>query len=391
MSQPPASLPAPGQRQSLGARLEAFGGVGPGFDLLRVVLASGVVVWHCFPLTTGNARLIDATPFWFAVNVFVPMFFVVSGFLVTASANRISVGPYLLNRIARIFPALIAVSLVAGLLFGPVATSLPLTDYLRDPLLFRYLLNGVGLLSYELPGVFTDNPIAAVNGSLWTVRFELACYAGLAVLMMLGLARTSWPYVLAYLILVGIALFLSATAASDEGFIPFNAGFLAQATKVLPYFLLGGLLWLLRDRIPLDGRLALLCALFLPTLGLFGDPAWLKQPLFWLGVGPPLAYLTIWLGLTRLPKLHILGGGDFSYGIYLFHFPILQMLIWGFGISQWWVLALVAAPIVLLTAAASWHLVERPALLWRKNWSIAGRQAAQAALSRAEQGPPPAS
>jgi peptidoglycan/LPS O-acetylase OafA/YrhL len=55
------------------------------------------------------------------------------------------------------------------------------------------------------------------------------------------------------------------------------------------------------------------------------------------------------------------------------------------------VLALVAAPIVLLTAAASWHLVERPALLWRKNWSIAGRQAAQAALSRAEQGPPPAS
>lgn len=373
----PAGAAAPPRRESLGTRLEAHGGVGPGFDLLRVVLASGVVFWHSFPLTTGNARMIDETPFWFVVNVFVPMFFAVSGFLVTASAHRVTVIPYLLNRIARIFPALIAVTLVAALVLGPIATSLPIGDYFRDPLLYRYLLNGVGILSFELPGVFTTNPFAhAVNGSLWTVRFELAAYAGLAFLMLFGLARAVWPYVLAYLGLVAIAVFLWQTGDGAQGFMPFDAGLLTQGTKVLPYFLLGGLLWLLRGRIPFDGRLAIACALLFPLMGLFGQPAWLKQPLFWLGVGPVLAYLTVWLGLARLPRLHILGGGDFSYGIYLYHFPILQMLVWSLGIRDWWLLSLVAAPIVLLVAAASWHFIEKPALALRRNWSVAGRQAA---------------
>ncbi len=379
MARPQPSPAARRPRATLGTRLEAFGGVGPGFDLLRMILASGVVFWHCFPLTTGNTRLIDATPLWFAVNVFVPMFFVVSGFLVTASAHRVSVGNYLLNRIARIFPALIAVSLVSGLVIGPVATSLPLADYFRDPKLYRYLLNGIGLLSYQLPGVFTSNPLAAVNGSLWTVRFELACYAGLAILMALGLVRARWPFVLAYLLMLAAALVLARDPAGSADQLPFDAGFFVQATKVFSYFLLGSFLWLLRHRIPFEGRLAGISALTLPLLGLFGDPAWLRQPIFWLAVGPALAYLTVWLGLVRLPRLHILGGGDFSCGIYLFHFPILQTLVWSLGIERWWVLALVAAPLVLLAAAASWHWIEKPALVWRRNWSIAGRQAALAA------------
>lgn len=366
--------------ETIGARLERFQGVGPGFDLLRVVLASGVVVWHCFPLTTGNARLIDATPLWFLVNVFVPMFFVVSGFLVTASAHRVSLVPYLLNRVARIVPALFVVVTLSALVIGPLVTSTPLASYFADPLVPRYVLNTVGLVAYRLPGVFETLPTpSVVNGSLWTVRFEYACYVGLGGLVLLGLARRWWPYALAYLLLLLVAVWLAvarAAGAEAGATLPIGEGILPQAMKVLPYFLLGGLLYVLRDRVPFDARLAALAAAAIPAVGLVGEASWLKVPLFWLALGPVLAYLTVWLGLARLPKPEILGGGDFSYGIYLFHFPILQLLVLWTGVRDWWLLALMAALPVLLVAAASWHFVEKPALVLRKRFSLAGRRAA---------------
>lgn len=366
--------------ESIGAGLERFSGVGPGFDLLRVVLASGVVVWHCFPLTTGDARLVDATPLWFLVNVFVPMFFVVSGFLVTGSAHRVALGPYLLNRVARIVPALLCVVALSALVIGPLVTTRPPGAYLADPLVARYFGNVVGLVAYALPGVFEGLPTpSVVNGSLWTVRFEYACYIGLGGLVLLGLARRWWPYALAYLLLMLVAAWLAvacAAGAEAGATLPIGEGILPQAMKVLPYFLLGSLLYVLRDRVPFDGRLALLSAAAIPLVGLFGEAAWLKLPLFWLALAPVLAYLTVWLGLARLPKLEILGGGDFSYGIYLYHFPILQLLVPWTGVRDWWLLALMAALPVLLVAAASWHLVEKPALVLRKRFSLAGRRAA---------------
>ncbi len=366
--------------ESIGARLERFGGIGPGFDLLRVVLASGVVVWHCFPLTTGNARLVDATPFWFLVNVFVPMFFVVSGFLVTASAHRVTLGAYLLNRVARIVPALLCVVTLSAAVVGPLVTWMPASAYFADPLVARYLGNVIGLVAYQLPGVFETLPVTGVvNGSLWTVRFEYASYVGLGGLMLLGLARRWWPYALVYVALVALAAVLAvarASGAAEGSVLPIGEGILPQAMKVIPYFLLGGLLFVLRDRVPFDWRLALASMLVIPAVGLLGDAGWLKVPLFWLALAPVLAYLTIWFGLARLPKPEILGGGDFSYGIYLYHFPILQLLVLATGVSDWWLLALMAAVPVVLVAAASWHFVEKPALVLRKRFSLAGRRAA---------------
>ncbi len=365
---------------SIGTRLERHGGVGPGFDLLRIILASGVVVWHCFPLTTGNARLIDATPLWFLVNIFVPMFFVVSGFLVTASAHRVTLGHYLMNRVARIVPALLCVVALSALVVGPLVTTRSPAAYFADPLVARYFGNVAGLVADALPGVFESLPVpGVVNGSLWTVRFEYACYIGLGGLILLGLARRWWPYALAYLLLLLLAVWLAAARAAGAeagATLPIGEGILPQAMKVLPYFLLGGLLYVLRARIPFDGRLALAAALAIPAVGLLGSAAWLKVPLFWLLLAPVLAYLTIWLGLVRLPKFEVLGGGDFSYGIYFYHFPILQLLVLWTGVRDWWLLALMAAVPVLLVAAASWHFVEKPALALRKRHSIAGRRAA---------------
>ena len=370
MNPPTVSIP-----ETFGTRLADFGGFGPGFDFVRLFLASGVVFWHCFPLTTGTPALIDATPFWFAVSSMVPMFFALSGYLVTASANRIAVGPYLLNRAARILPALACVVLLTAFVLGPLLSEKAVSAYFTDPALWRYLPSMIGLNSYRLPGLFLENPYpVVVNGSLWTVPYEILCYLMMAGLMVTGLVRRWSVLVGLFAALTALAFIGSALAPGTHGVIGalLKSGYFAQGAKIIPYFLLGAVTWLLRDRIPYSNRLALLSVIAVLAVGAVGDPAWRKSPLLWLLLGPPMTYLVVWAGLTRLPKPHFFGGGDFSYGIYLWHFPILQALVLLFGIKSWWLLGLVAALPVLAISALSWHLVEKPVLRWRKQSSAVG-------------------
>lgn len=367
---------------TLGERLDAHRGFGPGFDMLRLLLASGVVLWHCFPLTTGTPKLIEATPFWFLVSAMVPMFFALSGFLVIASAIRIPVGPFLLNRAARIVPALVVVVLAAALVMGPLVTTLPLADYFATPELRRYLVGTLGWPSYNLPGVFESNPLdGTVNGSLWTVPHEILCYLMVAALMVVGLASRWWA-------LIGIFLGLFALAFAAEvlapGTLPWpieaviRSPHFAQGSKIIPFFLLGALAYLLRHRLPIDARLAALSLVIVLLIGVLVEPSARKGALLWLASGIPLTYLVVWAGLTPLPKPNFLGGGDFSYGVYLWHFPILQLLVMAFGFTQWWALGLAAIAPVLLVSAASWHFIEKPALKLRKRYSTVGSRLAAA-------------
>ncbi|QMW22685.1 acyltransferase family protein [Sandaracinobacteroides saxicola] len=367
--------------RSFEARLAEYSGFGPGFDFVRLFLASGVVLWHCFPLTTGTPQLIEATPLWFFLSAMVPLFFVVSGYLVTASANRLEVGPYLMNRAARIVPALSIVVVVSALLLGPLVSSLPVDRYFTDGMVARYLLNIMGIPGFLLPGVFEANPLkGVVNGSLWTVPHEFLSYAMMAVLMLLGLAKRWWSV---GAIFAGLTLLAFARVLLPAGTLPgpldavIQSNHFAQGSKIIPYFLLGALIYLLRDRIPYDGRLAALAMIYLVGVGFVVPPDARHEPMLWLLSGPPLAYLVVWAGLTPLPALTIAGrGNDYSYGIYLWHFPILQLLVMAFGFTHWGMLALVAVPIVLAVAMLSWHLVEKPVMRWRKRYSLMGAHVA---------------
>jgi peptidoglycan/LPS O-acetylase OafA/YrhL len=93
----------------------------------------------------------------------------------------------------------------------------------------------------------------------------------------------------------------------------------------------------------------------------------------------PVAYLTVWLGLMRPPKIPF---GDLSYGVYLFHFPIEQSVMQLFpGIGGWWRLALLALPSTVLCAWLSWALVEHP-ILTRKKDVLAALDRAYVELAR---------
>jgi peptidoglycan/LPS O-acetylase OafA/YrhL len=112
--------------------------------------------------------------FWLYVESLLPMFFALSGFLITASAQRLALGNFLINRGLRIFPALVVEIVFSAIVLGAACTVLPLRQYYASGVFFEYLLNVTGYVHYFLPGVFLNNPHeGVVNASLWTIPWEL--------------------------------------------------------------------------------------------------------------------------------------------------------------------------------------------------------------------------
>lgn len=164
------------------------GGPTSGFDYLRLILAIGVLAWHSYPLTQGDVAAGQFMSGWGGalVRLILPMFFALSGFLVAASLERNTLGTFLAFRALRIAPALVVEITLSALILGPLLTTFSIGDYFGDPRLAKYFLNVVGYIHYQLPGLFAQNIYPnVVNGSLWTVPFELECYCALVVLALL--------------------------------------------------------------------------------------------------------------------------------------------------------------------------------------------------------------
>jgi peptidoglycan/LPS O-acetylase OafA/YrhL len=314
---------------------------GNGFGGLRLALAGGIVAFHSVTLTHGGG---DAMPLFAqaAARLILPAFFALSGFLVAGSLARAeSLREFLLLRLIRLLPALSLVVAMTALVLGPLLTDLSWRDYFRDPLLPDYFRNVWGQPQYALPGLFLHNPRAGiVNGALWTIPLEAACYVVLAGSMLLSGLKQLVPVAMACVLLVpGLGL-------------P-NQDFFAS-------FALGVLLYRLGDRLirhPLLGLGAVAAALFV-------EYRFAYTPL----VAVPLAYGVIWLGCLRIPPW--MTRADYSYGLYLCAYPLQQALVTAMPAQGWlgnlmtgWFLGLGAAMLL-------WHGVEAP-ILTRKHELIA--------------------
>ena len=336
-------------------------GATSGFDYLRIGLAVAVVGVHSLRITTGpDALEAVSVPMAALINLILPLFFGLSGFLVAGSLERVrDLRVFLAFRALRIFPALTVEVALSAAVLGLLLTTLPTSEDLTDPLTARYLANAAGIVSFRLPGVFGANPTQEVNGSLWTVPYELECYILLSVLALLTVARR--PRLLAGLVLVWGLLLCASTVlnVSDTGMAVTVAG--AETARVsvsyllVPSFLAGVALYVIRDRVPFSnaltaaaGLLAWACLLSPWTYGLATFPA---------------AYLAAGLGLQTPPKSRLLRSGDYSYGVYLYAYPV-QQAVWQLApAGQSYVGNLVISLVcVSLFAVFSWHVIEKPAL-----------------------------
>jgi peptidoglycan/LPS O-acetylase OafA/YrhL len=350
--------------------LDKHRGVGPGFDLLRVVLAIAIFYTHANwaaghgggeIFVTLNAHNHVAPHSWEGwrrplLTSYVPAFFALSGFLVTGSALRTKVvSTFLAFRGLRIFPALTIEVALSALLLGAATTNLPLAKYFSNPDFFRYFGNIFGWITFTLPGVFINNPAqGVVNASLWTLPSEFDCYFITAILMATGLIYRR----------IAISLvFLSLTAI----LVPMNlfTNFSVVPTKlpgyaITYYFFMGVMFYHWREFIPKSWLIFGISAV--ASYGLqYSHHAVFLAPIF-------VTYFTLFFGLLEIPKIPILSSGDYSYGIYLYGFPITQAVVFlvpGARGNNWMTLVLS----LILTcgfAAFSWHMIEKPTLTLKR-------------------------
>lgn len=329
-------------------RIQATGGKASGFDYMRLILALTVIAFHSVVTSYGHAyqSAFTQTPFGHLFSVILPMFFALSGFLVAGSLERAKgLTTFLGLRAFRIFPALIVDTIFCALIIGPLVTTLPLQDYFQHADFQHYMGNALGIIHYHLPGVFQNNPTDLVNGQLWTIPMELECYIVIAGLALFGTHLR--PRLFAALIL-GFSLVLEARVLW-AGASPW-----AGRTLVM-CFLAGIALYINRAAIPWSRALFLLCAAF-TVASLFDQRLVYLSPF-------PAAYTTAYLGLTNPTKIALLKKGDYSYGLFLYGFPIQQVLVYQFPWARdWYLNILTAIPLTFIFAALSWHWIESPIL-----------------------------
>lgn len=342
------------ERSTIGSRWTSVKGHASGFDYLRICLAVSVLLWHSYQVSWGvsAAREVWATPLGLVIQLILPAFFALSGFLVAASIVRNpSLKIFLSLRFLRIFPALCVEVILSALILGPLVTSFSLTEYFSGRSFFTYFANIVGWIHYFLPGVFLENPYPeVVNTSLWTVPFELECYILISVVALLGLLKNC-KYLPHAFIVCTFTVFVFNKYAGRSGI---NPGGVDGRVLVLCFFA-GLMCFVYRDRLPLRSDYATIAFALAMALVRYDHLVYLA-PFF-------AAYFTVYIGLLNPARTIVVNSGDYSYGTYLYAAPVQQTVVWIFeGHTSWTQNVAISLPATVIFALFSWHCVERPFL-----------------------------
>lgn len=339
--------------------LNAVRGRDNNFDLIRIAAAGVVLFVHSRALTGGEGYADFAGLRNFTMGaVAVDVFFFTSGYLICGSLlSRGNIFDFVSARVLRVFPALWVMVLTTVAALGFFATSLSPAEFFSSPVTQTYVWRGMTLINgvkFDLPGLFPHNPIPFVaNGSLWTLPVEWRLYEYMAgIWVALGLTPAlrlrAMRYILPAAALICAVMVLRNCAVQGE-----REGVLTPQFM----FFFGASLQIWRDRLFLSWRLflALLAGLAL------------SEPL------SPSGFFVLYLlalGPVTLHCAFLIGGpirlynrlGDYSYGFYIYAFPIQQSIVHFFPGATAGQLDLFAGAGALFCAALSWHFLEKPAL-----------------------------
>lgn len=318
------------------------------FDLLRLIFASMVVVAHCSELS--GAPALRWIPEVLSQRMAVEGFFTMSGCLVVASYERSSsLRQYFEKRARRILPLYWFV-LIFGMILGATVSTVPLKEFALSSDVIKYVaaqFTFANFLHPTLPGVFTHNLMTAVNGSLWTIKIEVMFYMIVPVIAFLCVKLGRWQVLSTIFLLSCVYRVVCERSQHDS--------LAVQLPGQLSFFVVGAAVYYYFPWIKANTRWVWLTAIAAYIAYLFvGSIAFraLGISLTTLCCG---LFLPPWPGPTKY--------GDFSYGVYVFHWPIVQMFIVAglFASQPILALALVGA-IVAILAVTSWNWIEKPFL-----------------------------
>lgn len=317
------------------------------FTIMRLAFALLVLVGHSYPISgNGYDPLSSLMQNMWIGEAAVLGFFTISGFLITASFQNRPIGDFIAARILRLYPGFIVCLIVVAMILGPIDNTMSLREYYSNPHVYWFVWENARIwdLYYNIPNHAPDNPFpGATNGSTWTLPAELLCYVTVLVAGFFGALDSRLRANAGLLLLAAVGWFAYESVPVFGAYERFD--------RPAAAFLVGAAFWINRDRIPLNPILAAgALALIFGTNG-----TWLWWPGYIVGSSYLVFFLAYWVPAFDMDRY-----GDFSYGIYIYAWPI-QQLVWWKGQSGL-VNALCALPIVTALAVASWFLVEKPAL-----------------------------
>ncbi|MDD2774380.1 MAG: acyltransferase [Gallionella sp.] len=324
------------------------------FDLLRFLFAFVVFLVHAHLLSDAEPLSIFSE--LVSSGIAVKCFFVVSGFLIFMSYEKShSTRHYLVKRIRRIYPAYFFVVVAFAFIGGLLSTysmadyfSLGFVKYLAANLLF------LGFLQANLPGLFESNTLHAVNGALWSLKIEVMFYVFVPLAVMTFRKWGKLPLLLTLYVLSSI-FWMAMTYLTEKTGSGVYRELQVQLPGQLTYFIAGAMAYYYLATFVKYATALVIFALFAVAC-----QSWLP----WVAIEPlVLAILVVYAACVIPPLGNFDKYGDFSYGIYIVHFPILQIMV-GYHLFQPnpWVGLLLATILVLLSSFLLWHFIEKPFL-----------------------------
>jgi peptidoglycan/LPS O-acetylase OafA/YrhL len=321
------------------------------FDLLRLVFASMVLVFHAVALTASHP--FGSLEMWLGqgAEFAIEGFFITSGALVSGSlARAANLADYAGKRVRRLYPAYAVVIVIPALISLAISRDLGgVLAYLAANLTF------LNFLHPALPGLFDGQRFTEVNGALWTLKIEVLFYLVLPLLALAlrHLGRLWWLGIL--LLYVGGETWRLALPNVYAHSFPLELA--RQLPGQMAFFASGMALWHLWDAAKASPLRFGAIGLVLTAVS-FAHP--LLEPLRAAG----LTGLITCAAFVPGPALNVARFGDVSYGVYITHFPILQALVMtGFFAATGLLAGFVFAAIIIFAASLLlWHSVEKPAL-----------------------------
>ncbi len=342
------------------------------FNLIRLLAAWLVVFDHSYSLTNSSPSFLSQWLGYSVAFLGVDIFFVVSGFLITFSFLKTkNLFVFAINRAFRIYPGLIICCILTVLILAPFFTTLPIKEYFIHQDIYNYLFGKSTIFGVlftgggsELPRVFEGNPnTSRVNASLWTLVYELFMYS---LVFIFGVISIFLKYkkinilIISYIIMIVVCLFI---AFID---LELSEKLYEVVTSISRFglcFFTGGLIFIYNKHIVLSPKLFFL-SLIVMAVSLNIDN---MKILYYFSL--PYATIFCTYYFKALDPLRI-QKDDYSYGVYIYAFPIQQALIAITPTISALMLQLVAMPIIATMAYLSWHLVEKKFIKLKESWRM---------------------
>jgi len=326
-------------------------------NLIRAIAATAVLVSHAYPIALGEEA---AQPLYQSLGhtlgtLSVYVFFIISGFLIAMSYDRSrSKTQFVAARVLRLMPGLLISLLLVAFIIGPITTTLPLQSYLASSEVWTFMARNLMLIKpqFTLPGVFETLPYPTIEGSIWTLFYEVACYVGVFIVGVVGLLRQRQT------VSVIMVVYILGWAVKDA--MGIETIYIADKLYTLSVpFVLGMLVYLWQDRIPLN---------FILALALIAAATLLRSTaVYEVLLLVTMAYAIFWLAYMPGGVLRAYNRlGDYSYGIYIYAFPMQGLAVWLYGPMSPMMNIALSLPMTIIPSILSWHYIEKPALDLRK-------------------------